>query len=550
MSRLTREAALWLAIALLAALPRFFNLASPLDRFEATNALSWLSVARGDAVALANPLFGALQAAVFGIFGPSDVAARTLAALAGVVLCLAPIALRDTLGRSRALVFGVALALSPTLWFVSRTASGAMLAWALAVWAFSAWVSQRRVLAATFFGLLLTCGIDAPAPTLIVLIAAFVDSGIVMPSRRMALAAGVAFLAGATLLMLRPVGLGDAFNGFAMWAQGLRGDVSISFERLLIGLLTNEALIVVTAVVGLIVVFLTRQALPRELPWLVWFALGLFTCAVDAGRSAAALIPCVVGCAGLATLALDRLLAETMRHAHPAREGVVAALTFVLLTYAGLGVRQYAAQGQGSWLLPVLIALLLILAIIAAGSLGLEYSTALRGTAMGCVACLLLYTLGTGLNQNHARLNNPAEPYRVEAVLPGLRALEDTVRTVSMRATGEPDSMTVGLPADAPASLRWALRDQAAEKTGNSAPADALILADQSRPTQGNYIGRAFEVTSSATLNGVRCQPQAQGGLNCQTLAQWLAFRDGGEPNVARWSLWVRADVAERAGGK
>jgi hypothetical protein len=550
MSRLTREAALWLAIALLAALPRFFNLATPLDRFEAAHALAWLDASRGGQIVLANPLFGAVQAALFGIFGPSDVVARVFAALSGVALCLAPIFLREHLGRTRALMFGVALALSPTLWFVSRTASGAMLAWTLALWAFAAWVGQRRLVALALLGALLACGVDTAAPALAVVVVALVHSGIVVPSRRMVLAACSAFLASATALMLRPLGLGDALNGFALWAQGVRGPEAMSFERLLMGLLTNEVLFVLTAAAGLIALLVTRRSAIRELPWLVWFALGLFVCALDRGRSAASLVPCVIGCVGLATVALDRLLAEATRNAHPAREGVVMALTFVLITYAGLGIRQYAAQGQGSWLLPVLIALLLILAIIAAGSLGLEYSTALRGTALGIVASLLLYTLGAGFQLNHARADNPAEPYRVEAVLPGMRALEDTVRTVSVRATGEPMGMTVQVPDDAPASLRWALRDQAIGSAVRGVPTEAVILAEQTRPTQGNYIGRAFELTSSATLNSVRCQPQGQGGLNCQTLAQWLAFRNGGEPSVARWSLWVRADVAERAGGK
>ncbi|MCX7824091.1 MAG: hypothetical protein N2689_00850, partial [Verrucomicrobiae bacterium] len=43
-----------------------------------------------------------------------------------------PAALRWQLGRTRALIFGLLLALSPTLWFVSREMGGAMLAWTLA----------------------------------------------------------------------------------------------------------------------------------------------------------------------------------------------------------------------------------------------------------------------------------------------------------------------------------------------------------------------------------------------------------------------------------
>ena len=224
-------------------------------------------------------------------------------------------------------------------------------------------------------------------------------------------------------------------------------------------------------------------------------------------------------------------------------------MSFVLVLYAGLGLRQYAGQGQTSWLFPIVIATLLILAIIAAGSLGLEYSTALRGTAAGLLASMLLYSLGAGLQLNHARLDNPAEPYRAEAALDGVSTLQETLSSISLRATGEPMALAVNLPDGTPASVRWALRDQKKIDVFD-VRADATVTAAQNKPASGDYIGLSFDVASRVSLANLRCQSQAPGGLDCLPLARWLAFRTADDVHTDRWVLWLRNDVAAKAGGK
>lgn len=549
MRRLTQETALWGAIALLAALPRLLNLHFPLVNAEAALALQALAGAKGVAVAFPNPLFGTAQLALFAAFGASDVGARVIPALAGVALCLAPILGRSAISRTRAMLIGLLLALSPTLWFVSREATGAMLAWALAACAVFAWMGMRRVLAAILFGVLLACGHDAVVPTIVALITATIAGGLVVPSRRMLMAGGVAFLIAATALLLRPSGLGDAFNGWAQWFQGLSQPESLSFGRLALGFATTEIVLMAGALVGLVTLVLTRRFAGQAAPWLASMVAGLALLLMDSQRTVAALVPVVLGCAGLASHAFDRLWAGVAAHGRWTREGVIAGLVFVLMVYAGLGLRQYAGQGQSSWLFPIVIAGLLILAIIAAGSLGLEYSVALRGTALGLLASMLLYTLGMGFQLNLARHDNPGEPYRAEVTLDGLSTLTQTLRDISTRATGEPGAMRVTVADDAPASLRWALRDQNVGREDDLNPSAELTPA-QGKPRSGSFVGIAFDVTSRAALNNVGCPQQGQGGINCQPLARWLAFREADTPQVDRWLLWVRDDVAARASGQ
>ncbi len=130
--RLTFEAGLWAAVVGVAALLRLWTLNSaPLANPDASAALAGLAILRGETVPLTNPLYGTLLAVIFGIFGASDASARLVGCIAGIALCALPAVMRIDIGRVRALLFGALLAISPTLWFVSRQVDGALLAWVL-----------------------------------------------------------------------------------------------------------------------------------------------------------------------------------------------------------------------------------------------------------------------------------------------------------------------------------------------------------------------------------------------------------------------------------
>lgn len=549
MHRVTREVALWCMVALLAGALRLARMDFRLTNAEAAIALTSLAALQNEPVVFANPLFGWLQMLLFATFGASEISARLIAVLSGVGLCLLPVALRAHLGPARALIFAGLLALSPTLWFVSREMGGAMLAWALAFAAHCAWRVRRPVLAATAFGALLATGQDAVAPAIVAGLAslAATSRADIRLSARIAASLLVVFMLSATALLMRLSGLGDAFNGYALWVRTLSAAESVAVGRLMLGLVTSEPVAWVGAAFGLAGLILARGRIRAEAVWLVWIAAGLGMLVFTGGRNAALLTPLVIGMAGLASAAYDALLASVQRWASWRHEGVVAVVAFVMLTYAGLGVWQYAGQGNSVWLVSVVVAALLIVALIAAGGLRMDYGSPLRGVALAGIAALSLYSLSVGIQMNHARPYNPAEPYRAQAAAEGLAALQETIRLISIRATGEPGALAVRLDGDAPAVLRWTLRDRRSLDADDAGV--ALTPAAEKPTASGSFIGMAFELTTQAPLDDARCVALSQGGFDCLPLARWLAFRNTDRLRGDMWVLWLREDVAQRASG-
>jgi uncharacterized protein (TIGR03663 family) len=130
-SRLTVETAAYAAVGLLAAALRFLQLGlHPLDAAEAGQALAAFRLAGGEIQAAPAGTLPALltgNATAFTLLGASDVAARLVPALAGLVLALLPWGLRHRLGRGGALAASLLLALSPSAIYASRRVDSAVL---------------------------------------------------------------------------------------------------------------------------------------------------------------------------------------------------------------------------------------------------------------------------------------------------------------------------------------------------------------------------------------------------------------------------------------
>jgi hypothetical protein len=195
---------------------------------------------------------------------------------------------------------------------------------------------------------------------------------------------------------------------------------------------------------------------------------------------------------------------------------------------------------------------LLIVALAAAGSLSVDYGVPLRGIALAGIAVLSLYSLAAGIQMNHARPHNPAEPYRIQAAALGLEALQESIQLASARATGEPNALGVHIAGDSPAALQWALRDQRRfDANGDAGSVGIVLTPSPEKPkAAGNFIGMAYEVTAQAPLNEVRCIGLPQGGFDCLPLVRWLAFRDVDDVRTDLWVFWLRDDVARRVSGE
>ncbi len=541
MQRITREAALWCALALLAGALRLARLDAPLTNAEAASALLALAALRGEPVVLPNPLLGNAQMATFALLGAGDAQARLLPALSSVALCLLPVASRASLGRWPALLMGALLALSPTAWFIARESGGAVLAWALALAAQLAWRDNRPWPAAIAFGLLLAAGKDALAPAAISLLAALVAGASPAAMIRVWPAALLGFLLAATGLLLRPSGLGDAFYGFTRWFAPPPAD-ALPLFRLILGLLISEPLILLGAPLAFV-----RRPTRDALAWLTWVIGGAISVSAGLGLDAAALLPIVIGAAGLAAGVYDALVSEIAM-----RPSWMWGIAVVLLAYASLGAIQYAGQGRSEWLLTSPVAITLLVALAASlGWASADYRLPLANVAFGVGALLLVYTLGVGWQMNLARLDHPGEVYRRDAVAPGLSALRHDLRQISIWATGEPDALAIQVLGEAPPALRWALRDQRNVTYGDQPTAAGLLLTPPARqpPAAGRFVGGSREVIVRAPLSELSCSPLPQGGFDCLGLARWLAFREVRNLQSERWVLWLRDDIARRGGG-
>jgi hypothetical protein len=527
-------------LALLAGALRLACLDAPLTNAEAASALLALAALRGEPVVLPNPLLGNAQMATFALLGAGDAWARLLPALGGVALCLLPMAFRASLGRRPALLMGALLALSPTAWFVARQSGGAILAWALALAAQLAWRDNRPWPAAVAFGLLLATGSDAFAPAAISLLAALVAGASPAAMIRAWPAALLGFLLAATGLLLRPPGLGDAFYGFTRWFSPPPD--ALSPTRLILGLLISEPLILFGAPLSFV-----RRPTRDALAWLTWVIGGAISVSIGLGSDAAALLPVVVGAAGLAAGVYDALVSEMAM-----RPSWMWGIAVVMLAYAGLGVIQYAGQGRSEWLLTPPVAMTLLVALAASlGWASGDYRLPLANIASAGSALLMVYTLGAGWQMNLARSDHPGEAYRRDAVALGLAALRHDLRQISIRVTGEPDALAVQVVGEAPPALRWALRGQRSVTYSDQPTAAGLVLTPPARqpPAVGRFVGSSREIIVRAPLSELSCSPLPQGGFDCLGLARWLAFREVRNLQSERWVLWLRDDIARRGGG-
>ena len=565
---MTRELGLWFFIAILALAARASNLETiPLTNAEAVDALGVLRLVQGEAATLANPLFSGLQYALFSVFDASNMLARLPSAFAGALLCLTPAIVRHQLGRGRALAFGGLMALSPLLWMMSRTADGAIWAWAIALGAWFCWQNVERRLALICLGLLLACGRDAVAPFLCILVAQVVQHrwrNVIDPFEAEAplksmssidyFAFILAFALGATALWFNPAGLGSALNGISDWFTALVGgsDAPIAVNRLLSGLWLYEILFLLAAAMGFITAWLERDW-QRELGWLAFIGFGLALFLVNSSRTAASLAPIVIGCAALAArfvLSIIGQLQTSVQQGTWQTEFTVMGLSTVLLMFAFLSLLQYSNQGQLAWLVSLVVAGLMIVGISLMFSVNGDVFAPVRGLIGAVGLCFVIYTTGNGYQLNFVRADNPGEPYRFSIAASDLNGLVAQMDQISVRATGDRGALPIKVDEKAPPALRWALRAERFLTYGASS-GDSMILLTPlgTQPNdQRAYIGDAFTINTSSNLGNTNCR-QIGDKMDCTPLAKWLAFRQITDIKSEQWTLWLSQDVAALASG-
>jgi uncharacterized protein (TIGR03663 family) len=297
-SILTLEQAAWVAVGLLAAGLRLLQLGlRPLNEAEAAQALAAHRFTQGaipSAPAGTIPALFTANVAGFSLLGASDITARWLPVLAGLILVLLPYWLRHRLGRGGALAASLLLAISATAVYFSRSLDSAIVVaacgLALATGLINYVDSHRPgplYLAAVALGLGLAAG--SATFSLLLIYAAFAlllylgarlagrESGwwalvaaweALRTEKGLMGKAGVTLAASfglaATTLVLHPGGLGHAADLIGAWVQGIlpgAGGQPVFYPLLL--LIRYEPLIVLLGLVEAGWVVLGRRADPE-----------------------------------------------------------------------------------------------------------------------------------------------------------------------------------------------------------------------------------------------------------------------------------------------
>jgi 4-amino-4-deoxy-L-arabinose transferase-like glycosyltransferase len=460
LSWLTLERLGYVAIGLLALVLRLASLGvAPLGPAEASQAMAALDLAANRSAlpaAGASPLLLHLHGLLFLLAQANESSARLIPALAGVALVLLAYGLRAELGRLGALGAALLLAISTTLVFWSRQATGESLALlagmalvvGLAGWRRSPGRGWAIWLAATLALLLLS----APIAYSILLAAAPLAAMALRPSsqpRPAAAGLGVAGLAlvlilllGATGLFFQPGGLAAAADLPAAWLAGFGGSGLASPSFAMTSGIVSSSLTMTNSVLGLGVKLVWLEPLTLALglaglavglrqrqgsdpadrssltagpsseppsqgqrsPFLavglgLWLALSLLLLLLRAGRTSADLAVVILPLALLGGLALARFALYFDLGEHKAEGVALLVGGLIVLASAAVWLAQYTESWKGEpqtvFLVSAGAVLVILLAIFGIYALFLGRRLALQvGLALALTALLLLNLRG------------------------------------------------------------------------------------------------------------------------------------------------------------
>jgi uncharacterized protein (TIGR03663 family) len=600
MSVVTVEQAAYGAVALLAAGLRFFQLGlRPLNEAEAVQALAAYRFTHGAASATPAGTVPALftgNVIGFSLLGASDITARLLPALTGMVLVLLPYWLRHRLGRGGAMVASLLLALSPSAVYFSRNLDGAILVatcgLAIAV-GLIAYLDTRRpgylYLAAAALGLGLCAG---PAIFTLLLIFAGFAALLFLGERlldretgwssllvawwaakdetglftRLAAVLLATFGLVAMTLVLHPGGIGDAADLLGAWARSFvpeTGGNPAIYPSLL--LLRYEPFILLLGLAEMIhaVVASRRRGRPEgqmlgssfpHTAFLASWALAAFVIVSLAGqRPAGNILLVLVPLALLAGQGVERAWAWLNRGALWPEAGVVTGAALGILVFFYLQVAAYGLADSAStisfagmtiytaatYLLLAGVALLLLVGLFVAAWAWRGTTLLVRGGWLTAVVVLGLFGFKSMWSLNFAHAADPRELMIAQTTAPDVRELVNQLETLSLNQSGDRHTLPVTVDQATGPVVAWYLRrfEHAVVVDGLSTPPDtiaAVTLVMQDPPIGETFRGRGFPLRS-------RWAPWGLGG---QSLVRWILFDGGSLPTVDQEVvLWVTSQL-------
>lgn len=191
-------------------------------------------------------------------------------------------------------------------------------------------------------------------------------------------------------------------------------------------------------------------------------------------------------------------------------------------------------------LLTILLSLLVGILYFLVGSLW-GARTAWHGLALGTLGALMLFGLGAAGHAATVGRGDPRTLWHANPVTDDIRELEETLETMSLRATGTPHLMDITAQVPRDGALAWALRRYPNTTfVGGIGPevTSAAVIAPQVEPEPvlgASYIGKDLIMRRAWSFDS----------LSWRDMIMWLyrgASRIAPVPSETIM-LWVRADV-------
>lgn len=545
------------AYATLAALSLMLRLAAagsaPLSPEEAAQALAAHHLLHGNLAAITvnatvAPTLLALQTLTFFLFGVTDWAARLPVVL---LTALTPLALwlwRPAIGRRRALLAASLLTISP-FWTaagalgIGRGLAGLGLLVATGAVLRSRSGGDRRWVVVAGLALGLALGSAAEAWAALVLGAAiWLALGLRAPSRATvtAAAAGVGLsLVVATVGFLYPAGLQHLLElAASLFTSLLRREPGVLLRQALL-LATYEPLLLAAGVAALLVRPCTRLGLALRLSTSVSLLLALL-----AGQPGFGMVMALPGLALLGARTLDVARARASALSGRQRLEVVAVGT-VLVGYGVMALTGIARRGDVVFLLLLLTAVGIALALVALLWMRDGRAAALTGASSVLLALLTFWALASTLQGSTLRRSQPQELTRTTVAMAGAADLANDLATLSWSRVGFSDTLAVAAEHDAGPLVQWYLRGMRSvtwlDTVAGVPTAPALVTASaELELSSGEYVGQDYLISAA-------WQPHFD---DVGSLLRWLLYREMPVKSVQTdWvSLWVLAP-ADRAAG-
>ncbi len=525
------ETFLYFLILLLALALRFAALgAAPLTEFEARAALPAHTLAYGETATLGDqPGYTVLTSPLFSLFGSSEVIARFLPALFGIVVVVLPYFWRDVMGKKTALVLSFALALDPGMVAVARLASGQMMAISTGLIALTAWrLSQPAVagIFASFAFLASPLILFGFIPALFVWASLrAVEKPRSTPWREFFIAAAITLTLGGTLFLRAPEGLGGIGSTISAFI-GSFGQVGISVAEIGLALLGYVLPALIFGAIGAVNAWRNNQSIGKAVSLFGVFSLLLVL--INPGRQVTDLLWVVLALWVLAATQIAGTLSVPEKDL-PVALGE-AGLMLLLGIFFAIALTKLASNYADFALVAGATFILAILATVL-----IAFGWSRLGAERGFVWALLLFSIVFLVSASSRSLRvetTDANDLWVPGPAAGSdRLLAESLHDLSVLKLGLPNDLTVESRVDSFA-LAWDLRNLQVADSNETTPALIITPVGDIQPEElSAYRGQSFAISAERAWSGWP-----------PNFFAWLFYRQA-PTQTEQIILWARADL-------